>query len=127
MGGFDPAAAASRPLAYAVSGILYASLSAIAGLFLLGLWTLTQHHAAWANANLLLFNPLALAFIQPVWRSRLGATPSRVARGLIGLQLLAALVAVLLHVLPFPAQQNQPWLLFAIPVWCALAWSLTCH
>ena len=40
------------------------------------------------------------------------------------LQLFAALVAVLLHLLPGTAQQNQPWILFALPVWAALAWSL---
>jgi hypothetical protein len=115
------------PLGFAASGICYAALSGIAGLFLLGLWTLTQHHAAWANANLLLFNPLAFAFIRPVWRSRLGAAPTRFSRCLTTLQLFAALVAVALHALPFPAQQNQPWLLFAVPVWCAIAWSLNCR
>jgi hypothetical protein len=40
------------------------------------------------------------------------------------LQLLALLAAVLLHLLPGTVQQNQPWILFAMPVWLALAWGL---
>jgi hypothetical protein len=39
-------------------------------------------------------------------------------------QLCAGLVAVLLHALPGLVQQNQPWLLFALPVWLALAFTL---
>jgi hypothetical protein len=38
-------------------------------------------------------------------------------------QLCAGLVAVLLHAWPGVVPQNQPWLLFALPVWLALAWS----
>ena len=32
--------------------------------------------------------------------------------------------SVLLHLLPGVVQQNQPWLLLALPCWIALAWSL---
>jgi hypothetical protein len=39
-------------------------------------------------------------------------------------QLAALLVALLLHLLPGVVQQNQPWILFALPCWLALAWSL---
>ncbi len=91
---------------------------------LLILWTLTTHHSAWANANLLLFNPLAFLLLRALWRSRRGSPTSRFTDGLIVLQLLAVLAAVLLHLLPGVVQQNQPWLLFALPCWLALAWSL---
>jgi hypothetical protein len=43
---------------------------------------------------------------------------------LLPLQLLAMLIALLLHLLPGVVQQNQPWLLFALPCWLVLAWSL---
>ncbi len=105
-------------------GTLYLVAAGLVGILLLTLWTLTSHHAAWANANLLLFNPLAFALLPALWRSRRGAMPSRFADGVILLQLLAALVAVLLHLLPGTVQQNQPWLLLALPCWLALAWSL---
>jgi hypothetical protein len=40
------------------------------------------------------------------------------------LQLLAALAAVLLHLLPGTVQQNQPWLMFALPIWLVVAWHM---
>jgi hypothetical protein len=91
---------------------------------LLALWLLTDHRSAWANANLLLFNPLAWLLLPSLWRARRGVAPSRFIDGVIVLQLAAVLVAVLLHLLPGVVQQNQPWLLFALPCWLALAWSL---
>jgi hypothetical protein len=94
------------------------------GVILLALWTLTAHHSAWANANLLLFNPLAFLLLRSPWRARRGFAPSRFVDGVIVLQLVMLLLAVLLHLLPGVVQQNQPWLLFALPCWLALAWSL---
>ena len=108
-------------LGHTLLGSLYLVLAGLVGLLLLALWTLTTHHSAWANANLLLFNPLAFALLPALWRK---ASPGRVADTLIVLQLLALLAAVLLHLLPGTVQQNQPWILFAMPVWLALAWGL---
>ena len=112
------------PTIYALLGTLYLVLAGLVGVALLILWTLTEHHSAWANANLLLFNPLALLLIAAVWRSRRGTDHSRLANGVIVLQLLSILAAWLLHLLPGDVQQNQPWLLFAMPCWLALAWCL---
>ncbi len=112
------------PIGYALLGTLYLLCAGLIGLLLLALWTLTTHHSAWANANLLLFNPLAFLLLPTLWRSRRGFAASRFMDGVIALQLLAILIAVLLHLLPGTVQQNQPWLLFALPCWLALAWSL---
>lgn len=112
------------PTAYALLGTLYLSLAGLVGIALLILWTLTTHHSAWANANLLVFNPLAFLLVAAVWRSRRGSVSSGAANALIVLQLVAVLVAWLLHLLPGVVQQNQPWLLFAMPCWLALAWCL---
>ena len=112
------------PVGYALLGTLYLLCTGIIGLVLLGLWTLTTHHSAWANANLLLFNPLAFLLLPTLWRSRHGLATSRFIDGVILLQLLATMIAVLLHLLPGTVQQNQPWLLFALPCWLALAWCL---
>ena len=111
-------------LAHALLATLYLSVAGLAGLLLLVLWTLTSHHSAWANANLLLFSPLAFLLLRAVWRTRHGVAPSRFANTVLVLQLAAALAAVLLHLLPGTVQQNQPWILFGLPVWAALAWSL---
>jgi hypothetical protein len=112
------------PTVYALLGTLYLVLAGFVGVALLILWTLTTHHSAWANANLLLFNPLAFLLVATIWRSRRGAVDSRMANALIVIQLVAVLVAWALHLLPGVVQQNQPWLLFAMPCWLALAWCM---
>jgi hypothetical protein len=112
------------PIGYALLGTVYLLAAGFVGLVLLALWLLTDHHSAWANANLLLFNPLAWLLLPSLWRARRGVAPSRFIDGVIVLQLAAVLVAALLHVLPGVVQQNQPWLLFALPCWLVLAWSL---
>lgn len=112
------------PIGHVLLGTLYLLCAGIIGLVLLTLWTLTTHHSAWNNANLLLFNPLAFLLLPTLWRSRRSLAASRFMDGVIALQLLASMVAVLLHLLPGTVQQNQPWLLFALPCWLALAWSL---
>ncbi|MDE2279969.1 MAG: DUF4105 domain-containing protein [Xanthomonadaceae bacterium] len=109
---------------HALLGSIWLVAAGLVGLLLLALWTLTSHHAAWANANLLLFSPLAFLLLPALWRARRGLAPTRFADIVLVLQLLAALAAVLLHLLPGTVQQNQPWILFALPVWLALAWSL---
>jgi uncharacterized protein DUF4105 len=96
----------------------------VMGLLLLVLWTLTTHYAAWRNANLLLFSPLAFFMIRDIWHSRTPAEVGGLLRILVGIQVCAALVGLLLHLLMLNAQQNLPWLLFAIPVWLAIALAL---
>ncbi|WP_038580689.1 DUF4105 domain-containing protein [Dyella japonica] len=112
------------PTAYALLGSLYLVLAGLVGVVLLILWTLTTHHSAWANANLLLFNPLAFLLLRALWRSRKHLATSRLANGVIVVQLVAVLIACALHLLSGVVQQNQPWLLFALPVWLVMAWSL---
>jgi hypothetical protein len=112
------------PIGYALLGTVYLLAAGLVGLILLALWTLTTHHSAWGNANLLLFNPLAFLLLPTLWRSRRGFAASRFMDGLIVVQLLAIVIAVLLHLGSGVVQQNQPWLLFALPCWLALAWSL---
>ena len=112
------------PPGYVMLGTVFLLAAGLVGLLLIGLWTLTSHHSAWANANLLLFNPLAFLLLPTLWRARRGFAASRFIDGVIVLQLLALLAALALHLLPGTVQQNQPWLLFALPCWLALAWGL---
>jgi opacity protein-like surface antigen len=112
------------PLGYALLGTLYLVVAGLVGILLLVLWTLTSHHSAWANANLLFFNPLAFLLLPTLWRTRRGMAASRFIDTLLLLQLLALLIAAALHLLQGVVQQNQPWLLFALPCWLVLAWSL---
>ncbi|MFC3650367.1 DUF4105 domain-containing protein [Dyella humi] len=113
----------ARPIYIALAS-LFLLFAGIAGLLMLTLWTLTAHHSAWANANLLLFNPLAFLPMCSIWQARRNIAPSRPANGALLLQLIALLLALLMHLLPGVVQQNQPWILFALPCWLALAWTL---
>jgi thiamine transporter ThiT len=108
---------------YALLGSVFLIFAGLSGLLMLMLWTLTEHHSAWSNANLLLFNPLAFIFIGSLWRARRSIQPSRLVNGMLMVQLLALIIALLLHLLSGVVQQNQPWILFALPCWLALAWS----
>lgn len=113
----------ARPIYIALASI-FLLFAGIAGLLMLTLWTLTAHHSAWGNANLLLFNPFAFVLLAPIWRAHRNVAPSRLANSALALQLIAVLIAVLMHLLPGVVQQNQPWILFAMPCWLALGWTL---
>jgi hypothetical protein len=115
------------PTLSASLAVAYLLLAGVLGTVLLVLWTLTTHYAAWNNVNLLVFNPVAFAMVGAAWRTRKGIDGGRLVRTLVGIQVGAALLGVLLHLLPGVTQQNLPWLLFAIPVWFAIAaglWAL---
>ncbi|MCB1643479.1 MAG: hypothetical protein KDI37_17245, partial [Xanthomonadales bacterium] len=89
----------------------------LVGATLLGLWLGTDHWAAAANENILLFSPLwwwalpALARRQPLWRS----TPMRWT-------LLVTASALVLKVLPSFDQQNWEWIWLMAAPWGWLAW-----
>jgi hypothetical protein len=109
------------PWLYGSVAVGFLVLAGFLGTILLALWTATSHHAAWENANLLVFNPLAFVMVSPAWRSRKGIDGGRLMRTLVGIQVGAGLIGLLVHLLPGIPQQNLPWLLFAIPVWLAIA------
>jgi len=111
-------------VAYALLGSTFLLAAGLIGLIMLILWTLTAHHSAWSNANLLLFNPLAFALLPATWRARSNIIPSRLANYALLLQLIALLLAMLVHLSPGVVQQNQPWILFTMPCWLALEWTL---
>ncbi|HET8899668.1 MAG TPA: DUF4105 domain-containing protein [Rhodanobacteraceae bacterium] len=106
-----------------LAGSAFMLLAGLAGLLMLGLWTLSEHTAAWANQNLLLFNPLALALLPSLWRWRQAEyRPAWPARALATLLTAAAAVA-LLGKAALPWQQNYAWIALALPLWTALAWA----
>ncbi len=91
-------------------------LAGMAGLLMLALWALTDHVAGWANANLLLFNPLAFLLLGAVWRHR----ATRRAHLTAWLITLLAALALAGNLTQYLAQQNLPWILMALPVWLAI-------
>lgn len=94
----------------------------IAGALLVFLWGFTEHQAAWANRNLLLFDPLCLLLIAgaiPVLRKR---APAAWFRWLLAIVAGLAAVAWILHWLPLALQYNQSWVALLLPVHAALAY-----
>lgn len=94
----------------------------VVGAVLAFLWGFTEHQAAWANRNLLLFNPLCLLLLVgaiPLLRKRASSTWFRWLLAIIaGL----AAVAWILHWLPLAPQYNQSWVALLLPVHAALAY-----
>ena len=115
------ASRARLPTLYGSVVVAFLIFMGFLGTILLALWALTTHHAAWQNANLLVFNPFAFAMVGAAWRSRGGMDGGLLARIVVAIQVCAGMLGLLLHLLPGTAQQNLPWLLFAIPVWLAIA------
>jgi hypothetical protein len=106
-------------IAFGLIGTLWLLFAGIVGLTLAALWGLTLHRSAWANANLLLMNPLAFGLIPAVWK---GFGPK--SRALTWLLLGLAIVALLLHLIPGYTQRNLPWIGFALPIWAALTFAM---
>ncbi|RAP56291.1 DUF4105 domain-containing protein [Oleiagrimonas sp. MCCC 1A03011] len=107
-------------IGFAALSSLWLLLAGTAGLFMLALWTLTAHVAGWANANLLLFNPLAWGLLIAVWRKRTSRRTHLIAWIVTAMAALA-LLGNLTHLL---TQRNLPWILLALPVWVALLHTL---
>ncbi|UPG95700.1 DUF4105 domain-containing protein [Luteibacter aegosomatissinici] len=110
---------------FVAAGTLFTVFAGVAGLFMLGLWTLTLHRSAWGNFNLLAYQPFALLIIPGIWRLRRAGRPmSRLASRVTGSSFAACVIGLLLHLWPDFPQRNMPWLLFALPCWAALFASL---
>ena len=92
-----------------------------AGLLLAWLWGFSEHRAAWANRNLLLFCPLALALLPGAWRLLRGREPGRWFARLLWAVAAIATLSLPLHWLSLQAQFNMQWIVLLLPVHLALA------
>jgi len=94
------------------------------GVILTLLWTVTDHHFAHRNENLLLFNPLwlVLAIVAPMTavKGRLSQTTRWLTFAIAGL----GLIALLLHLTGLSRQSNGEIIAFALPPMLALAWAV---
>jgi putative effector of murein hydrolase LrgA (UPF0299 family) len=116
------AAAPRLPRGIAAFALALWVICGVTGLVLVFLWGFTEHQAAWANRNLLLFNPLCLllvpAGIALLRRRSLAAWQS----WLIVAIAAGAGLAWFLHWLPLALQYNQSWIALLLPVHAALAY-----
>lgn len=95
----------------------------LGGLVLAGLWGLTDHAIAYANLNLVLFSPLALLLVWPLWRWRKpDVRPGRIARWSALLMASIALLGLAWLTLPGTQQANAHWFALILPLQLVLAW-----
>ncbi len=97
-------------------------LCGLCGAVLVFLWGFTEHQAAWANRNLLLFNPLCLLLLPGAIALLRGRRSAAWFRWLLVVVALLAVAAWIIHWLPFALQYNQSWIALLLPVHAALAY-----
>jgi uncharacterized protein DUF4105 len=94
----------------------------VVGALLVFLWGFTEHHAAWANRNLLLFNPLCLLLIPGAVTLLRKRTPAAWFRWLLLIVAAAAASAWIVLWLSTNPQVNHVWVALLLPVHAALAY-----
>ena len=100
---------------FALLAVAWWLICGLAGLVLAGLWGLTDHWAAWRNENLLVLDPLCLVLPVVWWRA------PRIARSLVTLIAAAALISLIVRMLPGLYQGNLAFIALTVPVHLALA------
>jgi hypothetical protein len=108
-----------------VLGIAVAGLAGVfgfLGLVMLGLWLLTDHKIAYANANILQFAPWMVALFGYGIGVALGRQrATRRARGLALAAAALALAGLGAKALPGLSQDNWPFIVMCLPVWLGMA------
>ena len=107
---------------FAACASLIALVCGISGLVLIGLWTLTDHVAAWHNENILLLDPLCLLLV-PAWiaSARASWQPSRFVKATSFVIAFLAAFEFFLKIYPSFAQDNRFWIALLLPIQVALA------
>lgn len=106
---------------FAATASLIACVCGIAGLVLVGLWTLTDHVAAWHNENILLLDPLCLLLL-PAWIASAHASwkPSRFVKATSFVIAFLAAFEFFLKIYPSFPQDNRFWIALLLPIHVAL-------
>ncbi len=109
-----PARRAPRALG-AAAGLFWLA-SGLLGALMLFLWLGTEHRFAWANENLLLFDPLALLLLPGAWRLARGRAPGAWFRRVLAAVAALAVAALLLKWVLLFSQVNEPWIALLLPL-----------
>lgn len=95
----------------------------LGGVVLAGLWAFTDHAIAYANLNLVLFSPLGLLLVRPLWRwRRPESVPGDLARWSAAIIATVALLGLAWMTLPGTQQANAHWFALILPLQLVLAW-----
>jgi len=114
----------TRPRLLAVLATPFWLLCGIAGGVLVFLWACSDHHAAWANRNLMQLSPLCLLLLAGAWQLLRRRAPGRWFGAMLWLVAGLSLAGLVLHWLSLQAQFNLQWIVLLLPVHAALAWTL---
>ena len=120
----------ATPARWAVGtiGVLWNLLAGVGGILLLCADLFTRHAAYMGhNVNLLLATPASLALALLIPFALRGSASPKLVHAMRSLSIFAAvcsIVAVLLRLVPYLAQDNRPLLVLAVPVQAALALAL---
>ena len=109
-------AARAAPRALGAAAGLFWLASGLLGVLMLFLWLGTEHRFAWANENLLLFDPLALLLLPGAWRIAAGRAPGTWFRRMLAAVAALAVAALLLKWVLLFSQVNEPWIALLLPV-----------
>lgn len=115
-------AASRRPRLIAALALPLWLVCGIVGLVLVFLWGFTAHQAAWANRNLLLFNPLCLLLLPAAVALLRGRALRAWHRSMLVAVAACAALAWFLHWLPMGFQYNHSWVALLLPIHVALAY-----
>lgn len=113
-----------RPRLLAALATPFWLLCSVAGGVLVFLWGFSDHHAAWANRNLLQLSPLCLLLLPSAIALLRGRTPGRLSRIALWAVAGLSLAGLVLHWLSLQPQFNLQWIVLLLPLHAALAWTL---
>ena len=118
------AAGRRRPRLVAAAALPFWILCGLLGALMGFIWCCTAHWSGWENHNLLVYGPLCLLAVPGGWRLARGRAPGRWFAPALAVIAVAAALALLLHALPLPAQDNLRWIALLLPVHAALWFAL---
>ncbi len=113
-------AAARAPRVVAASALPFWGLCIVIGALMVFLWGFTAHRFAWANHNLLLFNPLCLLLLPGAWRIARGRPAGIWFGRWLTVVMLGTIVALFLLWLPVTPQRNAHWIALLLPIHAGL-------
>jgi len=109
------------PRALGGAALVFWLFCGFTGLILLYLWGWSEHRAAWANRNVLLLNPLALALLPLAWQWLRGARANMTLRRFTWVIAAMAFIALPLHWLSLQSQFHMQWIVLLLPLHVTLA------
>lgn len=108
--------ATRKPKLLGILQLCFWFLSGLFGSIMLFLWIGTEHFFGHANENILLLSPLAWVALGLYFVKDKSTALAKAYQLTLTLMATMAVIAVLLKLMPFSAQQNLNWIVMVLPV-----------